>query len=68
MKHKSNKGDNKAGFYEVEEILRKKIVNNKAFYLIKWKRYSFQESSWVPLENLNCPKILKNFENKLEGI
>jgi len=47
--------------YEVEQILDKRIHYGKVQYLIKWKGYSLSEASWEPKENLNCPDLLKQF-------
>ena len=47
--------------YEVEEILDKRKHYGKTQYLIKWKGYPLSEASWEPEEYLNCPEILKKF-------
>ena len=47
--------------YEVEKILDKRKHYGKTQYLIKWKGYPLSEASWEPEENLNCPKLLKEF-------
>ena len=47
--------------YEVEEILDKRKHYGKIQYLIKWKGYPLSEASWEPEEYLNCPEILKKF-------
>lgn len=33
-------------YYEVDKLLNKRIVNNKAEYLVKWKGYSDEEATW----------------------
>lgn len=38
--------------FEVKKILDKKIVKNKTYYLIWWKRYKKKEATWESLENL----------------
>ncbi|XP_037031275.1 heterochromatin protein 1-like [Bradysia coprophila] len=35
-------------FYEIERILGKRIVNSKVEYLVHWKGFSRDESSWEP--------------------
>ena len=50
--------------WEVEEILKERIVNGKYEYLIKWKGYEPEESSWEPIENLNCPELMRQFQAK----
>lgn len=37
--------------YTVEKILDKMVKQGKVFYLIKWKGYPIQESTWEPEEN-----------------
>lgn len=50
--------------YEVEEIVGKKMEQNKAFFLIKWKSWSTEYNTWEPSENLtNCSELLKEFED-----
>ncbi|KAG4068490.1 hypothetical protein HA402_004831 [Bradysia odoriphaga] len=36
------------GFYEIERILGKRIVNSKVEFLVHWKGFSRDESSWEP--------------------
>ena len=49
--------------FEVEKILDKRTHYGKIQYLIKWKGYPSSEASWEPEENLNCPKLLKEFND-----
>jgi len=51
--------------YEVEEIFDKRRHYGKTQYLTKWKGNPL-EASWEPESNLNCSKLLKNFNNKLK--
>jgi len=52
--------------YEVEEILDKKIKKGIALYLVKWKGFSLEDTTWEPATNLeNAPLKIKNFENQL---
>ena len=39
--------------YEVEKVLRGKFMNNKLYYLIKWKGFSKSKNTWEPAENVN---------------
>lgn len=48
--------------FVVEAILDKRKKGGKVEYLIKWKGYPREESTWEPQENLNCPELLKEFE------
>jgi len=47
--------------YEVEKILDKRKHYGKLQYLIQWKGYPLSEASWEPIENLNCPDLIEEF-------
>lgn len=49
--------------YEVEKILKKRIIRSRVEYLVKWKRYTESDATWEPIENLtNCQKLIDQFE------
>jgi len=51
--------------YEVENILKKRMINEKAHYLIKWKEYDALESTWKFKNNLlNCIRMLQQFKER----
>ena len=51
--------------YSVENILDRRIAKNgKIEYLLKWKGYREDESTWEPKENLNCEKLMDKFERE----
>ncbi|KAJ9581082.1 hypothetical protein L9F63_023739, partial [Diploptera punctata] len=56
--------------YEVERILdHRKVGNNEILYLVKWKGWSKDSSTWEPEENLtNCGHCLKNYKSKVMGL
>ena len=55
---------NTNNFYEVETIITKKKLKKKNYYLIKWKGYPVNESTWEPISNLkNVQYLINNFEN-----
>ena len=57
--------DNNYPSYEVESILNKKIENGLVYYLIKWKHFPKDQSTWEPIENLdNCKETLLIYEEK----
>lgn len=48
--------------YEVEKILRERILRNNKMYLVKWKGFSEDENTWEPIENLQgCERILAKY-------
>ena len=51
--------------YEVEEILNSCISERKFHYLVKWKGYPMEESTWESVENLKgSDKLVKEFHYK----
>jgi hypothetical protein len=54
--------------YEVERILDKKKIKNKIFYLVKWKGYKKDESTWQPKTELmeDAPRKIKEYEDSLK--
>ncbi len=38
--------------FEVDRVLRERVVKGKKQYLIRWKGYSSFDDTWEPLENL----------------
>ncbi len=49
--------------YQVENILRKRMISRKTHYLVKWKEYNTSENMWKLKENLlNCVRTLQQFE------
>jgi len=54
--------------YEIKNILEKKMISEKIYYLVKWKRYNISENIWKFKENLkNCTKTLQHFEKRIES-
>ena len=55
--------------YEVEEILKMRVVNDNVQYLIKWKGFEDEDDlTWEPVENLRCPDILADFDEKMDEV
>ena len=55
-----------SNLFEVEYILKRRIVKGKREYLIKWKDYPENESTWEPLSHLKYVNyMIKEFEDKL---
>lgn len=51
--------------WEVEQICGRKWHRGTISYLVKWKDYSWEENTWEPLTNLDCPELIMQYESKL---
>lgn len=50
--------------YEVEKLLKDKMIGNKHCYLVRWKGYDATYDTWEPISNLHCPKILQKYHKQ----
>ena len=51
-------------YYEVENIITRKIKGKNKFYLIKWKGYPIKYSTWEPITHLdNIMDLVEKFDN-----
>jgi hypothetical protein len=75
LKFANDKNDETSSFiwvkdekqWEIEEIVDKRIKNNKTSYLIKWLEYSHSNNEWVKKKTwTTSKKSLKNFWTSLQ--
>ncbi|KAF5272130.1 hypothetical protein FQA39_LY01212 [Lamprigera yunnana] len=54
--------------YVVEKIINKRYDEVRGTeYLLKWKGYTVEESTWEPERNLNCPELVAAYEAQLKN-
>lgn len=51
--------------YTVEKIVGKRTNKGEVEYCIKWEGYSNDENTWEPMRNLNCIKLIEQYEEDL---
>ncbi|MQL98016.1 hypothetical protein Taro_030720 [Colocasia esculenta] len=53
------------GFYEIEEIRKKRMRKGQLQYLIKWRGWPETANTWEPYENVqSCADIIEAFEER----
>ena len=45
-------------FYQVEDVLDRKLINNKVYYLVKWRDYPVEDATWEQARTLPYIKPL----------
>ncbi|KAJ1578820.1 hypothetical protein NDA15_000014 [Ustilago hordei] len=48
--------------FEVEALIDKRSFNGTTEYKVLWRGYSEEAASWEPVENLNCPDLIQEYE------
>ncbi|KAJ1578381.1 hypothetical protein NDA11_004777 [Ustilago hordei] len=48
--------------FEVEALIDKHSYNGTTEYKVLWRGYSEEAASWEPVENLNCPDLIQEYE------
>eukprot|EP00088_Acartia_fossae_P041801 TRINITY_DN4374_c0_g1_i3.p1 TRINITY_DN4374_c0_g1~~TRINITY_DN4374_c0_g1_i3.p1 ORF type:complete len:155 (+),score=69.67 TRINITY_DN4374_c0_g1_i3:53-517(+) len=48
--------------YEVEAIVNKRFKSGKVEYNVKWVGYPSSDNTWEPVENLECPELIEEYE------
>ncbi|KAJ1580044.1 hypothetical protein NDA15_005038 [Ustilago hordei] len=53
--------------FEVEALIDKRSHNGTTEYKVLWRGYSEEAASWEPVENLNCPDLIREYEESEGG-
>ncbi|KAI6214319.1 hypothetical protein M3Y94_00253500 [Aphelenchoides besseyi] len=61
---RSGESESNSDTYDVERILNISEQHGKR-YLIKWKNYTYQDSTWERYENMECGKSISDFRYRL---
>ncbi|KAJ1597951.1 hypothetical protein NDA14_000045 [Ustilago hordei] len=48
--------------FEVEALIDRRSHNGTTEYKVLWRGYSEEAASWEPVENLNCPDLIQEYE------
>jgi len=51
--------------YVVERIVSHRFRNGRKEYLLAWKGYPEGENTWEPQQNLDCPDLIEEYENRV---
>ncbi|CAF4726041.1 unnamed protein product, partial [Rotaria sp. Silwood1] len=51
--------------FVVERIVSHRFRNGRKEYLLQWKGYSEEENTWEPQQNLDCPDLIEQYENRI---
>ena len=52
-----------AGEYVVAQLLNRKVLRGRTYYLVRWQGHASADDSWEPVEHLtNCPERLAEYE------
>lgn len=55
---------NKNGVYDVEQILKHKMIGSEWNYLIRWEHFGPEFDTWEPQRNLFCTNMLSKYMKK----
>lgn len=57
--------DNK-DVYNVEKIIDHRRLHGVVYYRVRWEGYAAKDDTWQPKDSLNCPDLLKEYNDKIE--
>lgn len=47
--------------FKVQDIVDEKREGKVTLYRVRWKGYKAKDDSWLPKQDLGCPKIFKKY-------
>eukprot|EP00285_Hemiselmis_virescens_P009162 CAMPEP_0173401536 /NCGR_PEP_ID=MMETSP1356-20130122/51187_1 /TAXON_ID=77927 ORGANISM="Hemiselmis virescens, Strain PCC157" /NCGR_SAMPLE_ID=MMETSP1356 /ASSEMBLY_ACC=CAM_ASM_000847 /LENGTH=261 /DNA_ID=CAMNT_0014361689 /DNA_START=39 /DNA_END=822 /DNA_ORIENTATION=+ len=62
------KGKRESDVFLVDRIVDRRELNGQVLYLVKWKGYGMDQSTWEPIKNLNkVMDLVEEYEDKLDA-
>ena len=53
--------EKEADVYEIENIIKHKVENNKYIFLVKWQGYESKDDSWVKEKDFTKRDTIKDY-------
>ena len=53
--------------YQIDKIVKDKMIDGVKHYLIKWSGYSNKENTWEPYTTITDKKLIQKYERKKKG-
>ncbi|KAH0785960.1 M-phase phosphoprotein 8 [Histomonas meleagridis] len=53
--------------FEVEKIISHKTIDGVTYFQIRWKGYPPEEDTFEPIENLNCPDVIRQYYKSISS-
>lgn len=49
--------------YEVEKLIKSRVIKGKTEYLVRWKGFSPRSDTWEPAKNLSCDDLIEKLSD-----